>query len=125
VNLDLRFFQVGFGLLVLGGTFLGVALVLGLFLVNLMRQVVVFGLSFAGQFQLTRVIELGTQVSGMNGGPVLNELGHGEISLLALCPGHVNFQRLDGLDGSSDPYRARRGGVARLGGACKPCENQC
>src|SRR5690242_21835997 len=76
-DLNLRFFQIRFGLLQLGSPFLGVAFVLRLLLVYLMTEIVVLRLSLPGEFQFIRPVKLGQQISRMNFAPVLDQLGQG------------------------------------------------
>ena len=62
--------EVGLGLAEVGGTFFGIGAILGLFLFDLMAEVVELGLSVAGEIDLLGAVEDGDEVAPIDSGPV-------------------------------------------------------
>ena len=110
-DLDSRLFEIGLGLLQIGCALFGVALVLGLLLFDLMTEIIILSLRFAGEFQLVGIVELGQQVSGVHGHAILDQFDESQITALTFGDGHAQFDRTHGLNGSShsdDAGRIRR-----------------
>lgn len=74
-DLDLRLFEVRLRLLQVGRPLFSVALMLGPLLIDLMAEVIVFGLRFAGELQFVSTVEFGQQIPRVHGGAVLNQAG--------------------------------------------------
>ncbi len=100
--------QIGLSLLLVGDALLGVADVLGLFLFNLMFQIVELGLRLAQQFDFVRAVESSKRSAGCNRRTVVRQRRQRQIAALALDPGNADSNRLDCAHNACCPDRTAR-----------------
>ena len=84
------------------GALFGVGAILGAFLFDLVAEVVVFGLRFAGEIDLLGAIEDRDEVAFLDFGAIGNQFGEGHGSALAEDLGDEDFGGVDGFDDSGD-----------------------
>ena len=102
LELDLGFGEIGLGLAEIGQALFGIGPVLGGLLIDLMAEIVEFGLGVAGVVELLSGIEQGDEVTFFDAGAVRDEFGEGHGAALAVNLRDEDFRGMDGFEDAGD-----------------------
>jgi hypothetical protein len=102
LKLDSGFGEIGLRLAKVGHALFRIGAILGTFLLDLMAEVVKFGLRIAGKIDLLGAIEDGDEVAFLDFGSIGNQFGKSHGSPLAENLGDKNFGGADSFDSAGD-----------------------